>query len=124
MSYLPLGSKKATAAADATTLNAGNLTAVFNDANMGINTTTFELYHLALLNIPSNTTVSVYLGMQLYTVAQLDTIGDWDPIQPMILQPGQDIYICFNIAAASATIPVVTAWFRYDPLIAHQPAGA
>ena len=125
MSYLPLGSRVVTAAADTTNLNTGNLTANFSDAILGIKSPYFELYHLAIVNVPSNTTIKVYEGMQLYTVAQEQTIADWDPFQPMLLQPGQEIYICFNIptlGATAATTPVVTAWFRRDPAISPSTA--
>jgi hypothetical protein len=120
MSYFSLGSRRQVAAADRTGRNTGNLTAAFLAADLNIKVSQFELYHMAMTGIPSNTVITVYQGQQLYTVAQLDTIGDWDPAQPMLLEPAQEIYLFFNIPAASTIIPIVTCWFRFDPMIGHN----
>lgn len=120
MSYFSLGSRRKVASADTTGRNPGNLTVVFLAQDLNIKISEFELYHVAMTGIPSNTVITVYQGQQLYTVAQLDTIGDWDPAQPMLLAPAQEIYMFFNIAATSTIIPAVTCWFRYDPMIGHN----
>lgn len=120
MSYIGLGSRRITAAVDATGWNTGNLTGVFNAETIGHKMPYFELYHMAIVNVPSNTTVQVYQGIELYTVAQLDTIGDWDPSQPMLLSPGTEVYVLFNVLAAVTPAPIVTAWFRYDPMLPNN----
>lgn len=120
MSYIPLGSRDTEAAADDTGWNPGNLTAKFSAETLNMRMPFFELYHMALTDVPSNTTIRVYQGSRLYTVAQLDTIGDWDPSQPMLLSPGTEVYVLFNVLAAVTPAPIVTAWFRYDPMLPNN----
>lgn len=120
MSYIPLGSRDADAALDDTGWNAGNLTAKFPAEILNMKMPFFELYHMALTDVPSNTTVRVYQGSRLYTVAQLDTIGDWDPAQPMMLAPGTEVYVLFDVLSTVTPVPKVTAWFRYDPMLPNN----
>jgi hypothetical protein len=120
MPYIGLGNRKVTATPDTTGWNTGALTAHFTADIVGYRMPYFELYHAAIVDVPSNTTVTVYQGRELYTVAQLDTIGDWDPAQPMNLAPGTEIYVCFTTLAAVTPAPTVTAWFRYDPTLPNN----
>lgn len=120
MSYIGIGSRLVHAVPDTTGRNPGNLTAQLAVADIASHISNFELYHLAITDIPSNTILKVALGLQLYTVAQLDQIGDWDPAQPMLLTPGQEVFFFFNIPSTSIVVPTVTAWLRYDTAIAYN----
>jgi hypothetical protein len=124
MPYLPLGSRRQTFAADTSNLNTGFVTAPFTIDVISIHVPVFECHHLTIPSgLPSGTVLNVYLGNQLYSAAQLDTIGDWDPAQPVLMTPGQELYVCLtNVTAAQlagATV-TVTAWFRYDSLFPNN----
>jgi hypothetical protein len=117
MAYLSLPARRVELAADKSGFNEGNLTFNFTNDVITAKPSQFELYHAAIPSgIPSGTLLTVYLGTQLFSVAQLESIGDWDPAQPMLLQPGQDVYACTNILIADlpTPTPVMTCWFRYD----------
>jgi hypothetical protein len=115
MTYLSLGPiGPIVAVKDTSTLNAGNLTAALTQDVIAKKVSTFELYHVAITDVPSDTTLTLYVGQHVWSVAQLSTIGDWDPSQPMLLHPGDDVWFCFNKADGTTPVPKVTAWFRYD----------
>jgi hypothetical protein len=109
------------AVADPTGLNPGNLTSVFDSNVMGFKVPWFECYHISITQVPSDSVIRVFLGVNLWTVAQLDTIGDWGPAQPMLLQPGEEVYVFTNSLIAVTPVPVVTAWFRYDTSFPYNP---
>jgi len=119
MSYIGLGRKKITAAADLTGLNPGNFTNAFDHGTLAANVSYFEIYHFAVTDLAQISTVVIYVDSDPYSSGQLIGNAEWDPSQPLLLSPADDVYLCWNIAD-TGTPPVVTAWLRYDPEI--QPA--
>lgn len=115
-SYIGLGRKKATAIKDNTGLNTGNWTNVFDHQALGANPPQFEIYHFAAINVPAVSTLTVFVGNDVFSSVLLAGNSEWDPSQALPLTPDDDVYLCWNIAA-SGTAPVVTAWLRYDPAI-------
>lgn len=120
MTYIGLGRKKATAAADLTGLNTGNLTNVFDHGILAANVARFELYHIAVTNLSQVATVTVYVGADVYSSVPLVGNAEWDPSQPLLLTPDDDVYLCWDLAESVTPAPVATVWLRFDP--AAQPA--
>lgn len=114
MSYIGLGRKKVTAAADLTGLNTGNFTNAFDHGTLTANIAYFECYHFAVTDLAGISPVTVYVGNDPYSSATLSGNAEWDPSQPLLLTPDDDLYLCWGIAD-TGTAPVVTAWLRYDP---------
>ena len=116
MSYLSLQSRSTTAALDTTGLNDGNLTNAFTAREL-FPVAQYELYHMVVTDVPAGANGAVYIGARQWGFTFPNSGSEWDPSQPMLLTPGQEIYILWNIASPSPTglYPVVTGWFRYDP---------
>lgn len=109
------------AAADATGLNPGNLTTAITQDLIGIRIPHFELYHITIANVPSNTTLMIYRGSFFWDIAQAQGIASWDPAQALLMGPGQDLNILFNQPSSTTPVPSVTCWFRYDPAQPNNP---
>lgn len=117
MAYVGLGPIRVVAAADATGLNPGNYT--FALTSLPFHVAWFECYHMCIPgNLPSATTLTVTIGQRIYTVAQCEGIADYDPAQPILMAPGQDIYVLTNIPTSPplTNVPELTAWFRHDSI--------
>lgn len=119
MSYIGLGRKKAVAAADLTGLNPGNWTNVFDHSVLKANISYFECHHMSAVNVPGISTLTVYVGNDVWSSVELFGSSEWDPSQPLILTPDDDVYLCWN-QAATGTPPVCWMWLRYDPAIQPQ----
>lgn len=119
MSYVPLGSKLRTAAAgDVNSVSPGNWINTFDVAILGAKVAVYECYHIAVTAAPTGKTVTVYIGSRIWDSVPLSGNSGWDPAQPMLLTPTDEVFFAWN-QAASGTAPVVTMWLRYDP--AFQP---
>ena len=116
MSYIDLGRKKVTAVADMSGLNDGNWTNAFTHDVLGANVGSFECYRMTAINVPSLASLSVYKNSDVYSAVVLYGNAEWDPSQPMPLGPADDVYLCWNQAAAG-TPPTCWMWLRYDPAI-------
>lgn len=116
--YFSLGARPVTATADTTGLNSGNWTAVLGHEVIGATTPYFELYHLyikspTLVGVP--TTATVMLNTNFWDVTLIGQANSWDPAQPLIMTPGDDLFVLFNVPTSTTPPPVVTGWFRYQP---------
>jgi hypothetical protein len=116
VSYIKIGRKKTTAALDQTGLNPGNWTNVMDHAVLGVNVANFECYHLSITQLATIATLTVYVGIDIWDSVQLSGNSGWDPSQPLLLTPADDVYLCWSLAA-SGTPPIATAWLRYDPAV-------
>lgn len=117
MAYIPLGYRPVKAAADTTGVNAGNYTAVFDSKVISITHPYFEMYHLYLTGpvlSGGSTTVDVALNGGYWETTLIGQRNAWDPQQPLLMQPGDTLYVYFNVPTTNTTIPTVTAWFRYQ----------
>lgn len=121
MSYITLGSKQVTATADTTGLNTGNWTNAFTHAILGANVPYYEIYSMSVVNVPVSGSLVAYVNNRVRTSARLFGNSEWDPSQPILMTPDDELFIAWA-AAAAGTAPVATAWLRYDPAV--QPAGA
>jgi hypothetical protein len=117
VSYIGLGSRYTVAAKDQTGLNAGNLTNAFTDSIVGIKIAQFEVYHMVVTNVPGNAMASIYIGARQWGFTNPLSGSEWDPSQPMLLNPGQELDFLWDLAATGTVLPQVTAWYRYDPTL-------
>jgi hypothetical protein len=119
MTLQTLGSRTVTAAID-TGRNTGLWTAVFNDQILAINENPFEIYHIyiattQLLNwsaVPLFGQFQVWINGNPWDNVPFTANNSWDPSQPMILHPGDEVDFYFSFSTTPA--PIVTAWLRYN----------
>jgi hypothetical protein len=121
VSYVGLGSKIATAAIDHTGLNPGNFTNSFNVAVLGAKVAYYEIYTMTVTGVPVLATVTAFVGTRVRTSALLAGNSEWDPSQPILMTPTDELYLCWNFA--TGTPPTATVWLRYDPAIQPVPQG-
>lgn len=117
MAYRTLGARPVVAAKDTTGLNTGNWTAVLDGAVITNTVPTFEMYHLYLTAptlIGTATTATVMLNLLHWDVTLIGQANSWDPAQPMLMQPGDTLYVLFNVPVTTTPAPTVAAWFRYE----------
>lgn len=117
MRYMTLGSRPVKAVNDTTGMNSGNYTCVFDDSVINASTPVFEMYHM-YLEAPSlvgmSTTAKVVLNTGSWDATLLGQLNSWDPSQPMLMTPGDTLYILFNVPVPNAKVPIATAWFRVE----------
>jgi hypothetical protein len=116
--YFPLGARPAVAEADTSGLNPGNWTALLDHSAIGVTTPVFELYHLFIESptlVGQATTATVRLNRHSWDVTLIGQANSWDPAQPLLMTPGDDLAVAFNVPIATTPAPVITAWFRYQP---------
>ena len=120
MSYIELGSREITAAADTSGLNPGNWTNAFDQSVLTVKVARYEVYSIVVTQVPSLATVIAYVNTRIRTSALLAGNSEWDPAQPILMAQADELYLCWDLAA-SGTPPAATVWMRYDPAV--QPAG-
>lgn len=114
MPYVTLGSRgPITGAADNSGKNPGNWTVAFTPAILNVNTSQFEVYKMIVAGAP-NTTFNVFVDTWQWDTAIYGTLNSWDPVQPLILRPGQTLYFCYSDPITDNTPPVCTVWLRYN----------
>lgn len=117
MPFMSLGAYPVKAAADTTGHNVGNYTAVIDTMIIPAQVPVYELYHIyltapTLVGVP--TTATVMLNTNFWDVTLIGQANSWDPSQPMLMRPGDTLFVLFNVPTSNATIPTVTAWFRFE----------
>lgn len=117
MSYVGLGWRPATGAADTTGFNTGNWTVQFTPQILGINVPHFELYKIIVKGAAATATFDVYVNTGQWDTAVYAVHNSWDPSQPLLLTPGDTIFFYYSTASSDGNKPQITAWFRYDPAI-------
>ncbi len=115
MAYIGLGSRYVVATADQTTTNKGNYTTSFTPAVININVPYFELYKMMVENVPIGFAASVVINGKLFSYTMPVTGSEWDPSQPMLLNPSDELDLLWTIPTTNAMAPICTAWFRFDP---------
>ena len=128
MPYITLGPRKVIASADLTGLNPGNLTCAFPASFLNVNEPYFEMYHIIVNSVPAGASATIYLNSQQWGFTYPVSGSEWDPTQPMLLRPGDEVDFCWSAASSVTPAPVVTIWLRFDPatkvLYAGGPTGA
>lgn len=116
MPYITLGSRTAKGAADTTGFNKGNWTVVFDSNLINVNQPFFECYKIVVTGASSSATFNVYVNTAQWDTAIYATNNSWDPVQPLLMRPGDTLYFYYSSASSDGAQPVVVAWFRYDPV--------
>lgn len=125
MSVIGLGSRRVVSAPDLTGSNPGNLTAAFTPAVININVPFFELYKMIVQNVPIGFSALCAIDNKQFSFTLPNQGSEWDPSQPMLMIPTNELDLFWNIPTSNTTLPVVTAWFRFDTDIpANQRYGA
>jgi hypothetical protein len=115
VSYILLGSRGPQAgAADTTGNNTGNWTIAFTPGILNVNVAEFECYKIVVTGA-AGSTFTVFIENKQWDLAIYGAANSWDPMQPMILRPGQTLYFYYSDAVTDNTPPVATIWLRYDP---------
>lgn len=116
--YLHLPPVRLTATADTTGRNPGNWTALFPQSLYRINVAQFELSHVSITGGTAGAFVQLLVGTYTYGGTPINSqqgILEYDPTNPPIIIPGQDIAFLFgNSPTGSTPAPVVTTFFRFD----------
>jgi hypothetical protein len=114
MTSVTLGARgPVTGTPDNTALNPGNWTIAFTPDILQVNVPQFEVYKMVVKGAP-NTTFNVYVDSQQWDVGIYGTLNSWDPVQPLILRPGQTLYFMYSDPVTDDNPPVATVWVRYD----------
>lgn len=113
MSYITLGSRYAQAVPDTSGLNQGNYTCQFTAAELNVNVPFYELYSMSVTGLLVVATVTVYVNNRVRSSARLLQASEWDPAQPMLLTPPDEVYLAWSFG--TGTPPAATVWLRYDP---------
>lgn len=117
MPYVGLGARKAVGAADTTGNNPGNWTVVFDPNAINVNVGHFELYKLVVKGAAQTATFDVYVNVNQWDTAVYATHNSWDPVQPLLLTPGDSVYFYYSSKSSDGNTPTIWAWFRYDPAL-------
>lgn len=117
--YMPLGARPATAVADTTDLNTGNWTATLTPDVINVTVPVFEMYHMYIqaptLNAGEQSNARVRWNQYFWDATLVAQLNSWDPSQPMLLIPGDEISVLFNVPISSTPAPMITCYFRYEP---------
>lgn len=117
MSYIGLGSRgPVAAAADTTGLNTGNYTTAFTPAVLACNVPFYEIYHMVVANVPVGANAQIIVNNKPYGFTYPLFGSEWNPAQPLLMNPTDEIDFLWSIAA-SGQAPQVTVYLRYDPVI-------
>lgn len=118
MSYIGLGSRMLTSSADQSGLNPGNLTCDFTSAVLTVKQAFYEVYSMSVTGLGTTlTTVTVYVNGNVRTTAFLGGNSEWDPSQPILMNPTDEIVFAFSLASSTNPKPAATIWLRYDPAV-------
>jgi len=115
-----LGSRQVQATLDATGLNTGNWTAQLTDQILNSQVDPYEIYHFYVststgVNFTSPGAIGqfmVWINNVPWDNEPYSANNSWDPSQPMILHPGDEVDFFFSFG--TGTPPIVTAWLRYN----------
>lgn len=122
--YLPIGPRAQTATADTTEQNPGKYTNHWQAPDLDVDIPFFEVHHIVIENANVLDSVTFKIGSNSYTVAVAGFGGvmEWDPVNPMLLRPGDEVYAFWTTASSVTPAPKVTLWLRFDSeLDANQP---
>lgn len=117
MTYVGLGWRSANGAADNTGNNAGNWTVQFTPLVINVNVPRFELYKIVVKGAAATATFDVFVNTGQWDTSVYAVHNSWDPVQPLLLTPGDTVYFYYSTASSDGNQPVITAWFRYDPAL-------
>lgn len=98
---------------DTSNHNPGNWTIAFDPSVLNVNVPQFEVYKMVVMGA-ANTTFNVFVDFWQWDTGVYGQQNAWDPMQPLILIPGQTLYFCYSDPVSDNTPPTATIWLRYD----------
>ena len=114
MTYTTLGTRgPVTGKLDTSGHNPGNWTVAFTPDVLAVTVSQFEVYKMVVRGA-LNTTFNVWVDSWQWDVGVYGTLNSWDPMQPLIMRPGQSLYFAYSDPVTDNTPPVATIWLRYD----------
>lgn len=113
MAYIGLGSRMVAATKDQTGQNEGNWTTSFAADVLSIGVPWAEVYRAVVEDVPPAATAVVSIGNRHCSFTAPLAAAEWDPTQPPLISPGQDLFFFWS-AVAAGDPPVTTIWLRYD----------
>lgn len=117
MAYRTLGARQALGAADTTGNNKGNWTVQFDPKLFNVNVPQFECWKIVVKGAAATATFDVFVNNQQFDISVYAKQNSWDPVQPMILRPGDTLYFYYSTASTDGNKPNITVWLRYDPAL-------
>ncbi len=120
--YVGLPPIPKTAAADTTGKNTGNYSAVFQASDFNAYVPYQEIPRIVISGGVVLAQIKIYVASQLFDTANIgfNGITVWSARNPLVLNPGYEVWILFSTAVSGNTAPTVTLWPRYD---ADNPAN-
>lgn len=120
--FVPLGPRSTTAAADQTGINPGNLTNAFTDNMLGVTVPYFDCYHICVTGVPAGAVGDIRINNQHWGftapgVAGSSAAGAGSEVEyaaGMLLQPGDEVDFLWSATSDTIPVPQVTMWLRYD----------
>jgi hypothetical protein len=120
LTYQTLGGRPVTATLDETGRNPGNWTAQITESDFNANVDPYEVYHIYIATTqmlqfsatPITGQFQVWINGLPWDNVPYSANNSWDPSQPMILHPGDEVDFFFSFGTGQA--PIVTVWLRYD----------
>lgn len=123
-SYVPIGARPLTAKPDTTSRNKGNYTNAFTPDILNVKVPFFEIHHALFTSARLLDSVTIFIGTFQWSFASVGFGGgsEWDPAEPMLLRPGDELYFFWSTPVSVTPAPVVTPWLRFDAdLEANKP---
>jgi hypothetical protein len=118
--YKLLGTRgPVTGAADNTGLNPGNWTVAFTPDILNVNVSQFEVYKMIVHGAPGSS-FNVFVENNQWDLSVYGAANSWDPVQPLIVIPGQSVYFLYSDPVSDGLPPDATLWLRYDIEIVGQ----
>lgn len=119
MPYIPIGPRPLVATADTTSRNRGNYTNWFNPQVLSTQIPYIEIYHVLFTAAPLLASVNIYINTNQWSFAAAGIGGgsEWDPVSPMLLRPGDEVFFFWAVPVIGNPPPSVTCWLRYDPTL-------
>jgi len=114
--YVPLGSLRTESALDTSGQNPGNWTTEIS-VNDVSRVAVAEIYHAVVEGNLPGAFATIAIGIRTFSFTQPLSGADWDPVNPPLLNPGQTVYFFWNTPHGTGSAPVVTTWWRFDPVV-------
>src|SRR6266702_2398900 len=111
--YVELGPRTKTGAADTTGNNAGKWTVTFAPADLNTNMPYYEVYKV-IISGAAGSTMNWFVEQNIWEATIAADINAWDPQQPLVMRAGQTIYMYWSDLVTDNDPPDVTIWLRYD----------
>lgn len=114
-----------TAVADTTGKNPANYSAVFQASDFATQLPVVEIPRIVITGGLVLASIQVWVATQLFDTALVGFGGltVWSARNPMILKPGNEVWVLFGIPVSGNSAPQVTLWPRYDAAIPANQAA-